>query len=410
MENKKLTAPIIKSILLFSVFQVALYFILADLLPDFSISVAISMTILYGIYNLFNILYAYKSIAPILSETQKITRLNTILYQLLSKSVSSNSVEELYQHILEGAINALPISQKGCILLLNQETNLLEFVASKGYDAEILKTTFLKLEQTYMYRESFGKVARTIIIHDVFGYDRQQGASDNLEQILVAGCEDVMSTLSTPIIYNNQLYGMINIDSSAVDAFSDSDKNIIELFAMEVVHVIKLFNTIEQISYISNHDQLTKVYNRNFFNEYIPKLLTKATNESHTVMLISIDLNDLKYANDSYGHACGDQLLSHFTNIFRLNLPKESTFFRYGGDEFFLSLYDYTFAQTEILMSEIQKHVTSDPLNYQSNSVPLSFCYGFSQYPTEANDLDSLMKIADERMYIQKRQYHLKNN
>lgn len=410
MKNKTLTIAIVKSILLFSLFQIVLYFILSDVLPVFSIPVAISMTILYAFYNLFNTFYTFKRIEPIISETQKITHLNSILYQLISKSVTSNSMDELYQHILESAIDALPVSQKGCILLLNQETNLLEFVAMKGYDAEILKSTFLKLEQTYMYRESIGKVARTIMIHDVFGYDRQQATSENMEQILSAGSENVMSTLSTPIIYNDQLYGMINIDSSSVDAFTDSDKHIIELFAMEVVHVIKLFNTIEQINYISNHDQLTKIYNRNYFNEYIPTLLSAASRESDTVMLISIDLNNLKYANDTFGHTCGDQLLSHFTNIFSLKLPKEGFFFRYGGDEFFLLFKNYTFEQAETLMLEFQNYVANDPLTFQSSIVPMSFCYGYSQFPTEADTLDSLMKIADERMYTQKRQYHLENN
>lgn len=406
MKREKLTYKMITSFFLFVLFQILVVVIFSHSFFKFSPFFALIIVVINTIFVLLQLLITHSTLLPLFKEADKTAELNQILYQLISKSVQSGNKDELYQHILDSAIAAIPFAKKGCILLLNPETNLLEFAAAEGYDAEILKSTYLKLEQTYMYRESLGKIIRTIIIHDIFGYDRQLSDAPNLDKIMEAGTADVLSTLSTPIIYNDRLYGMINVDSPIVDSFTDSDKEIIELFAMEAVKVIKLFDSIEQINYISYHDQLTKIYNRYYFDEYVPKLLKQSLQESTSVILVSLDLNNLKQINDSLGHSCGDSLLSHFSSIIDHNLPENATFFRYGGDEFFLIISQMSSEDIIQLLNTLQNKIDQSPLSCQSEQIPISYSYGFAQFPSECTTLDTLMKLADDRMYSQKRLYH----
>lgn len=386
-----------------------LVFILFKTVKGFSFLTVAPLILVYFIYMLILQLTISKRVQPMLLQTENDATLNRILYELLYKSVHSNNIEELYQNILESAIESIPIANKGCILLLNEETGLLYFVATKGYDMQLLKNTFLKLEQTYLYRESKGKIIRTVVIHDPFGYDRLNLHEENIDKILEAGNDNVMTTLSTPIIYNNKLHGMINIDSRFMDAYTPSDQTTIELFALEIVNVIKLYASMEELTYISNHDQLTKTYNRNYFNELLPQKLQLAQEQKQSISLVSIDLNGLKKSNDTYGHDCGDHLLSHFSHTLQKHLPFNSTFFRYGGDEFFLLLTGTTTEKADELLEELQSNIIHLPLHYGGWEIPLSFCYGISTFPFEQSDLDSLMRQADERMYIQKRQYHSDN-
>lgn len=406
MKHKHIRGILLKATLFFSTLYSLVLLFFIQFMPNFSEFTAIILIPIFALFMFLLLLFENHKITPLLAEKDNCANMNRILYHLLYKSVHANNKEELYQHILDSAIEAIPIAQKGSIMLLNEETGLLNFVAAKGYDLEKLRNTFIRLEQTYLYLESKGIINRTVVIHDPFGYDRKNLNEKNIEQILDAGTDNVMSTLSTPIIFNDKLHGMINIESKYVDAFTISDQTTSELFALEIMNVIKLFTFKEQLTYVSNHDSLTKTYNRNYFNEIIPDQLSLAKENNYPLILVSIDLNNLKRSNDSYGHECGDLLLAHFTSCFQKNLPQNTYFFRYGGDEFFLLLPDYTKDAAEALITALSALLREKPLQYNDSSIELSFCYGIAVFPTERTDIDGLMRLADERMYQQKRQYH----
>ncbi|MDF1616306.1 hypothetical protein [Petrocella sp. FN5] len=108
--------------------------------------------------------------------------------------------DDLYQMILDSAIASIPSAQKGCIMLLNPKTDILRFVAAQGYDFDVLKNTYLRLDQTYLYRESKGEIKETVVIDDPFDYDRLNLHDDNIDTILEAGSDAVYTTLSTPVM------------------------------------------------------------------------------------------------------------------------------------------------------------------------------------------------------------------
>jgi diguanylate cyclase (GGDEF)-like protein len=291
-------------------------------------------------------------------------------------------------------------------MLLNPHTTQLKFVAAKGYDLEILKQTYLNLDQTYLYRESNGKIDHTVFIDNPFDYDRQNLKSDNIENILSAGSDSIFSSLSTPVILGDTLYGMINIDSKFRNAYTKDDHHIIELFALEVINVIKLYQSLEKVNYFMHNDVLTNTYNRYFFNDFLEKKLKKHRNEATSFSLISMDLNHLKKANDTYGHECGDKLLSEFSYGIKKNISSNDCFARYGGDEFQLLLSHKDVMEAHNLMNEINLYFTNHPIIYKGHTIPISFCYGMSCCPDDSDNFEELISLADERMYIQKKQYH----
>ncbi|PKM66092.1 MAG: hypothetical protein CVU95_12210 [Firmicutes bacterium HGW-Firmicutes-2] len=341
-------------------------------------------------------------------KASKESNLNRILFELIQKSVMATNSDDLYQMILDSAIASIPSAQKGCIMLLNPKTDILRFVAAKGYDFDVLKNTFLRLDQTYLFRESKGEIKETVVIDDPFDYDRLNLHDDNIDTILEAGSDAVYTTLSTPVMLGDTLYGMINIDSKFRGAYDKDDKHIIELFAFEVINVIKLYQSLEKVNYFMHHDILTHSYNRHYFNKFFEKKLEEAALNKTSLTLVTMDLNNLKITNDTYGHECGDKLLMTFASGIKKGIRSTDCFARYGGDEFQLLLIDLGDQEVEALINRIQQYFEDHPLTFKEHRIYISFCYGIARFPEDDLSFGGLISKADQYMYVQKKQFHLR--
>ncbi|MEK4259397.1 MULTISPECIES: GGDEF domain-containing protein [unclassified Paenibacillus] len=156
----------------------------------------------------------------------------------------------------------------------------------------------------------------------------------------------------------------------------------------------------DKVKYYSEKDLLTECYNRRFVKNIFPKLKSQSDRNSEKFVVFIIDVDDFKSINDLHDHAMGDrvlQLISHvLTNTFR----RTDYVARWGGDEF-LVLLPYA---DELGMNELQNRLHND-LNTLSNvgSLEVSVSVGYAIYPDEGNGLNDLIKVADRKMYSEKR-------
>ncbi|MDF1616305.1 GGDEF domain-containing protein [Petrocella sp. FN5] len=201
---------------------------------------------------------------------------------------------------------------------------------------------------------------------------------------------------------------MINIDSKYREAYDKDDKHIIELFAFEVINVIKLYQSLEKVNYFMHHDILTNAYNRHYFNKFLEKKLEEAELNKTRLTLVTIDLNNLKVTNDTYGHECGDKLLMTFALGIKKEIRSTDCFARYGGDEFQLLLIDLKDQEVDALISRIQQYFEGHPLMYKEQRIHISFCYGIARFPEDDFSFGGLISKADQYMYVQKKQFHLR--
>jgi len=92
----------------------------------------------------------------------------------------------------------------------------------------------------------------------------------------------------------------------------------------------------KQIHYLANHDILTDIYNRNYFEEFILKSLP----DSYTVIVF--DLDGLKLTNDAFGHYEGDKVIKLVAKLLKRIFYDSMFVGRIGGDEFIV-IYENTF-------------------------------------------------------------------
>ena len=155
-------------------------------------------------------------------------------------------------------------------------------------------------------------------------------------------------------------------------------------------------------------DQLTKLYNRHFFNEIIDKETSNAERKTEPLSLIMIDINGFKQINDTFGHLTGDKLLAETAALIKNTARKSDIVFRYGGDEFLVMLTNSDCDTAAGMVRRILDGVEEwNKTSADAFGCKLSLSVGCSTYEKGRDVLETL-KEADERMYQNKKEK--KNN
>jgi len=151
----------------------------------------------------------------------------------------------------------------------------------------------------------------------------------------------------------------------------------------------------EHIRYISLHDDLTDLYNRNFLDEELKRLDTV---RQLPLSVIMADLNGLKLINDTYGHTVGDRALKCAADILKKSCREEDIIARWGGDEFVI-LLPQTGAEE---VSSLCTRIADSCLEVSVNNVPVSMAMGIASKVDPKTNLNDILRKAENSMYKQK--------
>jgi diguanylate cyclase (GGDEF)-like protein len=148
-------------------------------------------------------------------------------------------------------------------------------------------------------------------------------------------------------------------------------------------------------------DALTHCRNRRFFDEIIGRELKRHRRYGIPLSLIFIDVDRFKVINDELGHETGDQVLQHVASFLVTRVREADFVFRWGGDEFMILLScREPEANARAAMLQ-QAFADSDYVTTLPPGVGLSI--GCVEVPIETVDVMEYVRIADERMYADKR-------
>jgi len=88
-------------------------------------------------------------------------------------------------------------------------------------------------------------------------------------------------------------------------------------------------------------DPLTGLYNRRFAEQHLAAEVSRSERKGHPLTVMTLDLNDFKHINDTYGHTAGDQVLQKFALRLNKVIRGSDLAVRLGGDEFLVLLGSY---------------------------------------------------------------------
>lgn len=147
---------------------------------------------------------------------------------------------------------------------------------------------------------------------------------------------------------------------------------------------------------VDMHDAMTGLYNK----PYSLTLARESLSIREKVSIVMMDIDDFKSINDTYGHVFGDEVIKKLAMILREAATNRGFAGRFGGDEFFLCLYDIESEQElRSIMQGIYYHFKR---SFPDKDHQFSVTMGIAEYPRNAQNFDVLLKKADRALYIGK--------
>jgi len=157
---------------------------------------------------------------------------------------------------------------------------------------------------------------------------------------------------------------------------------------------------------LSRIDELSGLFNRRYFYEMLKKqealFLRRDGNPEHTFSLITLDVDHFKTINDTFGHAKGDELIRHISDIMLMNCRSSDIVFRIGGDEFSVVLPDTDRNSAMAQAERIRTRIERTPIILGGNPMRLTVSLGVACF-SEHGSIEEMIHVADERLYLSKR-------
>ena len=170
---------------------------------------------------------------------------------------------------------------------------------------------------------------------------------------------------------------------------------------------ISLKEYSEKLHSLSRTDEMTQILNRRGFYEAAQCIIDRYVSIGKTGLVIYGDMDGLKSINDTFGHEVGDKAIKAEANILKSIFRTTDIIGRLGGDEFAIVAPEMTKKDFAV----IKKRIADKCKEYnqkEEDTFVLSISVGFSQFDENENCLDKLLNIADEKLYVEKREKHLR--
>ena len=191
---------------------------------------------------------------------------------------------------------------------------------------------------------------------------------------------------------------LIEVDFSAIPIRLQGKTNGVFAIVRDITEKKHAQKKIKELAYT---DQLTGLPNRHWFYKELKIIVEQAKKEERPFAILTIDFDNFKNVNDTFGHNAGDYLLRQVSNRLRECLRKNDKISRLGGDEFIIILDNITRNDANQIAKRILNKM-SPPILIYDREIIVTLSIGISMYSDGTYDGEALMKQADLAMYLAK--------
>lgn len=333
-------------------------------------------------------------------------------FQLLKYQGSINAYESIFIH-KNG--ERIPVKVSGEVIPLEKKVylwlsvdNIKEF---KKREAELLLSDAVfnnTTEVIFITDENQKIIKANKAFTEVTGYPLDEVLGKN-PRILKSGRHDkqyykeIFDTIKQKgtwrgEIWNRRKDGALFPSLQSISALYDNTGKLIRYVSILAdISTQKAYE--QQLIKHSQHDFLTGLPNRQYFEQTLEQLLLRVQRTQKKFALFFIDLNQFKEINDTFGHDAGDILLKQVAERLKSNLRSGDFVARLGGDEFVIILESINNDEESIKIAENIIMKNQQPIFINGKELIPSLSIGIAFYPDHGTDISSLLKCADEAMY-----------
>lgn len=195
--------------------------------------------------------------------------------------------------------------------------------------------------------------------------------------------------------------GILNIELHS--PLGEEDMRLIQLTASYTYLMLERIKLTKELEHMALHDPLTGLNNRHFLFMVLEQEEKRSRRYGRPLGIMMIDVDNMKYINDTYGHTVGDEVLKAVAKVLKSSVRESDIVVRYGGDEFLIVLLEPNGnGGLEKVKERIEANVRA--YNSQGLTVPISLSIGCSYWdPQGEKNLDQALAEADSNMYAAKR-------
>lgn len=306
------------------------------------------------------------------------------LHEAASKLAEAVSVEDIYHLAVESAQEILEFSL--CGLLLVEEGKLVVHGVSDGWPPAALEETDLDEKGVAPATYRSGKTI-------VFGSPSE-----------VPDARPCLARFESGISAPIGSFGVFQVVSRESHAFSQQDVRLLELLLRHTAQAIERIHLQDILVMHANHDPLTDVYNRRYFNQVIEHELARSKRYERAIGFLMIDVNRFKEINDRFGHQTGDEVLKAVASLLKDAVRESDLVVRYGGDEFLIVLME-TDGECGAIKDRIAIAIAERNKTNELIEFPVTLSIGSANWnPTNGQSIEEVLAEADRRMYEAKHQ------
>jgi diguanylate cyclase (GGDEF)-like protein len=200
------------------------------------------------------------------------------------------------------------------------------------------------------------------------------------------------------------LLGIIWVDNPSDRLVPSAERlQALRIFANDAAAALVSGRHLGELRFLADHDPLTRLLNRRAFVTRLEGEVARAVRYGRSFGLVVADLDGFKQLNDRLGHAPGDDALVAFANVLVESLRKPDDAFRIGGDEFAVLLAEATEEDTRQVVARVESLLEELDAGGEPWAADLSASFGCAACPEDANDAQTLFRLADEALYEAKR-------
>jgi len=318
----------------------------------------------------------------------KMTKNVSVLYYISQVSNYSSNVESLLKVILEKAIEVTN-AERGSLLLISEDGMRIETKLVVGLSEEA--AGFVSFELGEGVAGQVAQTQRAVIVN--------LGAKDPRFKLKAEWSSNVRNLLVVPMVYHDELVGVLNIVNKRDGDFTEGDLNIVKTMATQAASAILKAKLYEA----SITDGLTGLFVHKYFQVRLAEEIKRIKRYGGSVSLVMTDVDHFKSFNDTYGHQQGDIVLKYVAKLIKETVRQNVDVpCRYGGEEFAVIMPNTDSDGALTFAERLRKKVEEFPFPGQEKPLHVTISIGVATAPDDADDKLDLIKKADMALYFSK--------
>jgi len=313
-----------------------------------------------------------------------------LLNRVTRAITTTDDVDELLQTIVREIQSSLDVTSVGILLVAADGVEMNVRAAAGEYSAEL---SGLKLRVGKGITGETALKGVTQYLPDVTRDDRYIPVDPSIR------CE-----LAVPLISKGKVMGILTLESSTVNAFSEEDRHVVGIVAAQIAQILTKAFLYEELATMAITDGLTGLFNHRQFFVRLEAEYKRAVRYSYPLSLIMLDLDFFKEFNDAYGHLRGDAVLREIASIITKAMRETDVVARYGGEEFAVILPLCHESTAQEVAERLRKSIEKAHLGGDEGAGALTISVGICSAPQHASSFEELVKRADDAMYLSKRE------